>query len=129
MKSMKQSMDGDEGELHEDIPARRSFTSKERHNQKTADSISELWDIGPIKAAATLRATTQNGQRSAILPLSRRCKANRRYNMKMFQGQFATDKLYATRLYLCLTLLDRHNFLVISINFLCYLTIKFTYRK
>ena len=45
---------------------------------------------------ATLLATTQNGVRSAILPLSRRYRADRMYNTKRLRGKFATDTFYPT---------------------------------
>ena len=79
----------------EDIPARRSFISTDRHKKLTAESISELWGIGKSRAMATIDATTQNGTRSAILPLSRRYRADRRYNLKRLEGDFSTDSLYA----------------------------------
>jgi hypothetical protein len=82
--------------LHEEqIPARRTHINNERHNKLSADTIAELWGIGPKKAKATLRATTQHGIRSAILPLSRRYKADRMYNMKRLQGRFATDTFFS----------------------------------
>ena len=63
-----------------DIPSRRTFVSTDRHLQQTAENLAELWGIGLIRAKATLKATTQRGTRSAILPLSRRYRADRRYN-------------------------------------------------
>ena len=47
--------------LNEVFPARRTFVTKERQTQLTAESLSELWSIGPKRAYATLKATTQNG--------------------------------------------------------------------
>ena len=43
---------------------------------------------------ATLNATTQRGRRSAILPIGRRYRADRAYNMKRLNAKFATDTLY-----------------------------------
>ena len=92
-----QSMNTGNNEIIDElIPARRTFTSQERHNKLTADMISELWCIGPRKAKDTIKATTQNGIRSAILPLSRRYRADRMYNLKRLHNKFATDTLYAT---------------------------------
>ena len=79
----------------EDIPSRRSFISNDRHKRLTAESISELWGIGKSRSMATIDATTQNGTRSAILPLSRRYRADRRYNLRRLEGEFSTDSLYA----------------------------------
>ena len=80
---------------HDDIPSRRTFTSNERHKRKSAEDLSELWCIGKSRAMATLDATTQRGTRSALLPLSRRYQADRRYNVNRLKGKFATDTLYA----------------------------------
>ena len=78
-----------------DIPARRTFISNKRHLKLSAESISELWGIGIKRAKATLRATTQRGTRSAILPLSRRYRADRRYTTKRLNGKFSTDTIFA----------------------------------
>ena len=92
-----QAMDRKNNEMTQElIPARRTFTSTERHNKLNSDMISELWCIGPRKAKETLKATTQYGIRSAILPLSRRYRADRMYNLKRLNNKFATDTLYAT---------------------------------
>ena len=85
----------DAADLHLDVPVRRTFVSNERHLRKTSEALAELWGIGPLRAKATLRATTQRGTRSAILPLSRRYRADRRYNVKRLDGKFSTDTLYA----------------------------------
>ena len=79
----------------DDIPARRTFVSHDRHSSLTAESIAEAWCIGIKRARQTLTATTQRGVRSAILPLSRRYRADRRYNLKRLNDKFATDTLYA----------------------------------
>jgi len=41
----------------------RTFVSRDRHKQLSAESLAELWLIGPNRAKATLSATTQNGVR------------------------------------------------------------------
>ena len=78
----------------EDIPEKRTFVSTERHMKLTAESISEKFGIGLARARATLRATTQRGVRSAILPISRRYRADRMFSMKRLNGKFATDTLW-----------------------------------
>ena len=80
---------------HLDAPARRTFISTERHKKATALSLSENWGIGLKQAQATIDATTQNSIRSAILPLSRRYRSDRYYNIKRLNGKFATDTIYA----------------------------------
>ena len=61
---------------HQDIPEPKTFISSERHAKLTAESISEKFGIGLERARATIRATTQRGVRSAILPISRRYRAD-----------------------------------------------------
>ena len=78
-----------------DAPPRNSFVSDERHNKLNADGLAENWCIGPIKAMATLRATTQRFKRSAILPISRRYRTDRFYDMKRLDGHFSIDTIYA----------------------------------
>jgi hypothetical protein len=79
----------------DDIPARRTFISSDRHRKVTADGIAEMWCIGTKRAEATLEATTQKGTRSAILPISRRYRADRVYSLKRLNAKFATDTLYS----------------------------------
>lgn len=52
---------GQSDDAFSDVPSRRTFVSTKRHMQLTADSLSEIWGIGPLRAHATLRATTQRG--------------------------------------------------------------------
>ena len=78
-----------------DVPARRTFISHERHNKLCADKLADLWGVGPSKAAATIKVTTQRGIRSAILPISRRYRTDRMYNVKRLNSRFATDTLWA----------------------------------
>ena len=78
-----------------DVPSRRTFVSAKRHTKLTADSLSELWGIGLLRAHDTLKATTQRGVRSAILPIGRRYRADRMYQVKRLGSKFSTDTLYA----------------------------------
>ena len=75
----------------ERIPARRTFIDRERHRLHTAQSIAEMWNIGLQKAKQTIEASTQNGIRSALMPLTRRYRSDRMYNIKRLRGRFATD--------------------------------------
>ena len=45
-------------EHDEQIPARRTFMSRERHRTLDAETLAELWNIGPKKAKETMKATT-----------------------------------------------------------------------
>ena len=60
-----------------DTPGRRTFVSDERHTKLTAEMIAEKFGISIPRAQRTLRVTTQRGVRSAILPISRRYRADR----------------------------------------------------
>ena len=81
--------------VSDDVPICPSFVSNKRHPKLSAERLSELWGIGLHRAQATLDVTTQRGTRSAILPLSRRYRADRHFNMKRLDGKFATDTLFA----------------------------------
>ena len=78
-----------------DIPKKSSFISHERHNKLSAESLAENWCMGIMKAKATLGATTQHFKRSAILPISRRYRADRFYELKRLDGKFSTDTIWA----------------------------------
>eukprot|EP00978_Attheya_sp_CCMP212_P042102 scaffold251199_cov53-Attheya_sp.AAC.1 len=80
----------------DDVPARRTFVSTERHTKITADSLAERFCIGPERAKQTIRVTTQRGTRSAmILPITQRYRADRRFEVKRLNTKFATDTAYA----------------------------------
>ena len=55
--------------------------------------MSERWFISISQAAKTLKSTTQNLLRSAVLPLSRRYRADRMFRRKTLDGQWSTDTL------------------------------------
>ena len=82
-------------QVGDDVPARRTFVSTDRHNRTTAIELSERWGIGLKRANDTIKATTQRAVRSAILPISRRYRADRMYRVKRLQGKFATDTIYS----------------------------------
>ena len=78
------------------VPARRTYVSHERHSKISAETLSERFLIGLPRARATLKATTQHGVRSAILPLSRRYRDDQRYAQRRLLRKFSTDTFYAT---------------------------------
>ena len=61
----------------QDVPSARTFRSKDRHSTVTPSDLSERWYIGLGQATQTLKVTTQQLMRSAILPLARRYRADR----------------------------------------------------
>jgi hypothetical protein len=68
-----------------DVPLPKTFATSKRHANVTAQELSELWLIGLTQAHETIKVTTQNCIRSAVLPLSRRYRADR--------GDFYTDTM------------------------------------
>ena len=85
----------DASSMGTDVPNQRTFISRDRHTRVTEDVLAERFGISQKTARATLAATLQNGTRSAILPLSRRYKADRQYNLKRLDSKFATDTFYS----------------------------------
>ena len=73
----------------------QTYVSHERHNKYSAETLAENWYIELIKANATLDATTQHFKRSAILPISRRYRADRFYDLKRLDNKFSTDTICA----------------------------------
>ena len=78
----------------DDIPTKQTYTSTERHKKASAELLAERFAIGLQRARNTLRVTFQRAIRSAILPISRRYRADRQFNTKQLQGKFATDTLW-----------------------------------
>jgi hypothetical protein len=79
-----------------DAPGRRTFISDERHCKVNAQVLAERFGISIPRAQRTLRVTTQRGVRSAILPISRRYRADRIFSVRRLNGKFATDTAYGS---------------------------------
>ena len=80
--------------LH-DIPTRQTYTSTERHSKMNAETLADRFAIGLQRARDTIQVTTQRGTRSALLPLSRRYRADRRFGVKRLNEKFSTDTIWA----------------------------------
>ena len=78
-----------------EIPERRTFVSHARHLKASAELISDLWCIGLKRSQATLGATTKRLIISAILPLSRRYRADRVFSMRPLNARFAMETLFS----------------------------------
>lgn len=78
----------------DDVPVRKTFISTDRHEKATAEALSERFGIGIHRARSTLQATLQRGTRSAILPLERRYRADRRFGKKRLHTTISTDTAY-----------------------------------
>ena len=61
----------------------------------TVDLLAENYGIGLERSKQVLRVTTQQGVRSAILPISRRYCADRYFGIKHLNGKFTTDTLWS----------------------------------
>lgn len=70
-------------------------TSKKRSAEIDPNQLARSWDISLEKARQTLRVTTQNFTRSAMLPLSRRYRADRFYERPAFRATLYTDTVDA----------------------------------
>lgn len=77
----------------QDVPAARTFESKERHTSVTPEDLSERWCIGLGQAKETLKRTTQRIVRSAVMPLARRYRADRMYEKRRLRGEWFTDTM------------------------------------
>ena len=75
----------------ENLPTRQIHTPAERHMKMSAEVLADRFDIGLERARQTLKATAQRGTRSALLPISRRYRADRQFGVKRLNGKFATD--------------------------------------
>jgi hypothetical protein len=64
-----------------DVHAPPTFQTEERRADVTPEQLADRWLLGIETAKQTLRNTTQRFIRSALLPLSRRYKADRMYQI------------------------------------------------
>ena len=76
-----------------DVPSPPSFTSGNCHTDVTPKDLVERWFISIPQAIKTLKKTTQNFVRSAILSLTRRYRADRMFYRKKLAGEWATDTM------------------------------------
>jgi hypothetical protein len=53
--------------------------------------LSERWGLSVAQAALTLKATTRHLLRSALMPLARRYRADRMFQVPRLEGTWATD--------------------------------------
>lgn len=79
--------------MKDNVPLPRTFASGKRHSNVTAQELSERWFIGLSQAHDTIKVTTQNCTRSAVLPLSCRYRADRVFEKPLLRGDFYTDTM------------------------------------
>jgi hypothetical protein len=81
------NINGDaDGDQRPDVPIPKTFATTKRHTSITAQEVSERWFIGLAQAHETIKVTTQNVTRSAVLPLSRRYRADRIFEKPLLRG-------------------------------------------
>ena len=78
-----------------DLPTANTFVSGDRKSDISPESLAERWFIGLETAKKTLQKTTQRLVRSALLPLSRRYKADRIFQLPRLQGTWFSDTVDA----------------------------------
>ena len=63
-------------EVLKDLPTKNVFSSGGRHADVSEEELSERWFISIKQASKTLKKTTQKFLRSALLPMTRRYRAD-----------------------------------------------------
>ena len=67
-----------------------------RHSSPTPETVSRLWNVGLETAQRTLRATTQQGIRSAVHPIFRHYRVDHlHFHRKRLHATFHTDTLFS----------------------------------
>ena len=70
--------------------------AQHRHSPVTAENLSRMWNVGLDTARRTLRATTQQGIRTAIHPITRRYRTDQLHlHRKRLNATFYTDTLFS----------------------------------
>ena len=81
-------------EVLTDVNEPPNFTTESRRADVTPQSLADKWMIGLEQAKLTLKSTTQKYLRSALLPLSRRYKADRIFHYPRLHGEWYTDTVF-----------------------------------
>ena len=76
-----------------ELPSAPTFQSKGQHSSVSPQDLRERWFIGLKKAKDTIKNTTQQILRSALLPLARRYRADRMYERPRIRGTIYTDTM------------------------------------
>ena len=83
-------------EVLTDVIGPPTFVTQDRRADVSPQSLADRWMIGLEQAKLTLKSTTQRYLRSALLPTSRRYKADRIYLQPRLQGEWFTDTVFGT---------------------------------
>lgn len=82
-------------DILKEVQQPRTFISAGRHSNTTPEDLSERWSISVAQAKLTLDATTQRLKRSALMPLARRYRADRMFDVKRLDCVVSTDTMHA----------------------------------
>lgn len=82
------------GEVLTDLRGPPIFATENRRADVTPEFLADRWLIGLEQAKLTLKNTTQRFLRSALLPASRRYKADRMFLRPQLQGEWYTDTVF-----------------------------------
>ena len=77
----------------QDVPQAHTFQTKGRHSSISPEDLSERWQIGISTAKETLKRTSQRLVRSAVMPLARRYRADRMFELKRLRGMWSSDTM------------------------------------
>ena len=80
-------------DIMQDFSMSRTFLSKNRHSNTTAEDLSERWGLSISQAALTLKSTTQKLNRYSIMPLARRYRAAQVFGVCRIHGTMSTDTM------------------------------------
>ena len=81
-------------EVLTDVKSPPTFVTEDRRADVSPQSLADRWMIGLEQAKLTLKSTTQRYLRSALLPLSRRYKADRMFFRPQLKGEVFTDTVF-----------------------------------
>ena len=79
----------------QDIQLSETFISANRHSITTAEDLSERWSLSVDQRALTLKATPQKLTRSALMPLARRYRADRIFDIRRIYETMFTNTMDA----------------------------------
>ena len=82
-------------DIMQDVDMPQTFLSKNRHYSTTSEELSERWGLSISQDAINLKAMTQKLTRSAIMPLARRYRADRMFNVCRIHGTMSNDTMDA----------------------------------
>jgi hypothetical protein len=94
-KKPQNGQEEEQADILTDIGLPRTFLSSKRHSSTTPEDLSERWGLSLAQATLTLKATTQKLVRSAVMPLARRYRADRMFDVRRVHGMMSTDTMDA----------------------------------